>query len=324
MCVGGKSAILTAIVLALGGRASNTSRGSSFKSFIKTGTSHAKVSVTLNNRCGSDLASSFKYDTYGDCIIVERFLKADGTSRYSIKSVNNRLVSNKKDELDSIVKHFNIQIDNPIMILNQEISRNFLNSKNPRDKYNFFMKATALEAIRNDYIKAHDSLTATQNDLKKKEQVLHNVQKELKELQDKVNMFKKIDEKKDQINELEKKLLWADVCEKKRQYEALDKSMGSSQSKHDEAKAQINTLKAKISKLEKEKTELTAQLSCSAEEMVSLKNQLEEKKKLLFQTKTEKSDLMRELNRVKSDIAQHEKEASLLKDKISKLREQYG
>lgn len=44
-------------------------------------------------------------------------------------------VSTKREELNHILDQFNIQVDNPVAILNQETSRNFLNSKNAQDKY---------------------------------------------------------------------------------------------------------------------------------------------------------------------------------------------
>lgn len=43
-------------------------------------------------------------------------------------------------------------MDNPICVLNQDTSRNFLNSSDPKRKYLLFMRATNLENI-NDYYK---------------------------------------------------------------------------------------------------------------------------------------------------------------------------
>lgn len=48
----------------------------------------------------------------------------------------------------------NIQIDNPISVLNQDVSRTFLVTSKPEEKYNLFMKATLLEVIENNYIEA--------------------------------------------------------------------------------------------------------------------------------------------------------------------------
>lgn len=86
---------------------------------------------------------------------------------YVVFSCLGQLVSNKKEELTAILDHFNIQVrltftlrrevftlsiiwdlvlislwlllvvqlDNPVSILNQEMSKQFLHSKNEADKY---------------------------------------------------------------------------------------------------------------------------------------------------------------------------------------------
>jgi hypothetical protein len=61
------------------------------------------------------------------------------------------VVSSKKEELDKIVLALNIQINNPITILNQDTARTFLNSSDPHEKYKLFMKATQLEQTQREY-----------------------------------------------------------------------------------------------------------------------------------------------------------------------------
>lgn len=46
-----------------------------------------------------------------------------------------KVISTKKDDLTRILDQFNIQVDNPVAVLNQDTSKNFLNSKSPQDKY---------------------------------------------------------------------------------------------------------------------------------------------------------------------------------------------
>lgn len=48
----------------------------------------------------------------------------------------------------------NIQIDNPISILNQDVSKTFLVSSKSEEKYELFMKATRLDVIGNNYREA--------------------------------------------------------------------------------------------------------------------------------------------------------------------------
>jgi uncharacterized protein YxjI len=49
--------------------------------------------------------------------------------------ISGKLVSQKREELVHILDQFNVQVDNPVAILNQDTSRNFLHSSKPQDKY---------------------------------------------------------------------------------------------------------------------------------------------------------------------------------------------
>ncbi|KAF2011722.1 P-loop containing nucleoside triphosphate hydrolase protein [Aaosphaeria arxii CBS 175.79] len=143
----GKSAVLTALTLCLGGKPGATNRGSSLKSFIKEGKDFSNLSVKIKNQ-GS---SAYKPDTYGRSIIVERHFTRTGTSGFKIKDVNGKIVSNKKQELEDIIDAFALQIDNPMNVLTQDMARQFLNDSTPKDKYKFFLKGTQLETLSKDY-----------------------------------------------------------------------------------------------------------------------------------------------------------------------------
>ena len=69
-------------------------------------------------------------------------------------SAAGKTISTKKEELVSILDHCNVQVDNPVSILNQDTSRHFLQKSKPSDKYKLFMKGTHLEQIATDYEKA--------------------------------------------------------------------------------------------------------------------------------------------------------------------------
>ena len=78
----------------------------------------SEVTITLKNR-GDE---AFKHDIYGDKIIISRKFDNRGTSTYKIKSKDNALISNKREELSAICDHMNIQVDNPMNVLTQGIT----------------------------------------------------------------------------------------------------------------------------------------------------------------------------------------------------------
>lgn len=145
----GKSAILAAIQICLGAGARRTNRARNLKDLVRKDTSSncAKIRVTLLNK-GDD---SFEHDSYGDYITVERTIAIrGGYNGYKLYSADNVEQSRSKKDLDEMLDKLNIQVENPVAILDQEEAKKFLTGKDT-DKYNFFMKATELERIDNTY-----------------------------------------------------------------------------------------------------------------------------------------------------------------------------
>jgi chromosome segregation ATPase len=128
---GGKSAALSAITVALGGKATSTGRASGLKSFIKSGErcasilfleiiltvfeSAAEVSVTIKN--GG--LEPYRPEVYGESITVTRHFTQAGNASYKIKNKLGRTVSTTRDELSAILDHYLIDVDNPMNILTQ-------------------------------------------------------------------------------------------------------------------------------------------------------------------------------------------------------------
>ncbi|CAH1773617.1 unnamed protein product [Owenia fusiformis] len=208
----GKSAILSGLVVGLGAKSSATNRGSSIKNFIKNGKSSAQVRVTLRNHKGPD---AYKHEAYGDSIIVERTIQASGGSSYSLKSKSGKEVSKKREELTRILDQFNIQVENPVAILNQDTSRNFLNSKSPNDKYKFFLRATQLEQMKYDYASANELKSISQNIVESKKKSLPQLEDELSKCKERYDACEALTGMKKKIEGLHNQLAWAMVNEKR-------------------------------------------------------------------------------------------------------------
>ena len=152
----GKSAILAAIQICLGAGARRTNRARSLKDLVRKDSSAncAKVRVTLLNK-GSD---AFQPEVYGDYITVERTIALrGGYNGYKLFSADNVEKSRAKKDLTEMLDKLNIQVENPVAILDQEEAKKFLTGK-AEDKYNFFMKATELERLDNTYAHTLDRI----------------------------------------------------------------------------------------------------------------------------------------------------------------------
>jgi len=122
--------VLSAITVALGGKASATGRGNGLKAFIKEGQKYverlfllrslksfsvSEVTIHIKNE-GEE---AYKPKDFGKSIVITRRFTRDGASTWKIKSKDGKVISTKKEELAAICDHMNIQVDNPMNILTQ-------------------------------------------------------------------------------------------------------------------------------------------------------------------------------------------------------------
>eukprot|EP00980_Cylindrotheca_fusiformis_P021406 scaffold8259_cov143-Cylindrotheca_fusiformis.AAC.24 len=157
----GKSAILAAIQICLGAGAKRTHRARNLKELVRkdSNCANAKIQVTLLNK-GED---GYQHDVYGDTITVERTIALrGGYNGYKLYDQDKNEVSRNKKDLDEMLDKLNIQVENPVAILDQEEAKKFLTGK-AEDKYSFFMKATELERLDHTYASSLDMVEDLHN-----------------------------------------------------------------------------------------------------------------------------------------------------------------
>ncbi|KAF9906997.1 Structural maintenance of chromosomes protein 6 [Linnemannia zychae] len=203
----GKSAILTAIMVCLGGKASVTNRGHSLKALIREGATQTDVRLQIRNR-GND---AFKPDVYGESIIIERRISLDGASSYKIKNAKGKTISTKREDLVSICDHMNIQVDNPINVLSQDTARQFLQSSTPADKYQSFNKGTQLHQLSQDYEHIRDCIDIMQTTMTKKRELLPELYHHVKEAQTRFKDSQQAATLEVKVEELKKEWAWAQI-----------------------------------------------------------------------------------------------------------------
>ena len=158
----GKSAIVAALQLCLGATANNTGRGRNLSAFIREGSDGpAIVQLKLRNE-GAD---AFKPDQYGHTITIERRINKSGSAGYKFMDKNGKVVSTKCDELRGLQSYINAHMDNPCCVLTQEESKKFIQG-HERDKYDFFLKATGLQATHDQIEQTQDTYLETKKGMK--------------------------------------------------------------------------------------------------------------------------------------------------------------
>lgn len=94
------------------------------------------VSFDKINKYIEFLTNLIPENIYGKSIIVVRTISNKGATRYSLKTSSGRVVSNARKDLLKLTLCLNIQVDNPVLILNQDAARSFLKECDPHKLYN--------------------------------------------------------------------------------------------------------------------------------------------------------------------------------------------
>ncbi|XP_031437690.1 structural maintenance of chromosomes protein 6-like [Clupea harengus] len=265
----GKSAVLTALIVALGGNAQTTNRGSSLKCFVKEGESSAEVSITLRNR-GND---AFKPQVYGQAITLDLRISSEGLRTYKLRSKTGQLISSKKEELISLLDYFNVQVDNPVSILTQEMSKHFLHSKGETDKYKFFMKATQLEQMNEDYDYIIKTQALTQNTVDQHEEISEELKRTLKEKEERYKSLASLEDMDKKLDELKNQMAWALVNEMEKEMKPIGDRVETEERSTPKYNQKVDEWKAKVEEAERKYRQQHEQLEQVTERLQQLQPQ---------------------------------------------------
>ncbi|NXL18258.1 SMC6 protein, partial [Setophaga kirtlandii] len=319
----GKSSVLTALIVGLGGKATATNRGSSLKMFIQKGATSADISITLRNQ-GRD---AFKPELYGTSITVNQHINQDGSRTCKLKSKSGTIISTKKDELIGMLDHFNIQVDNPVSVLTQEMSKLFLQTKNEGDKYKFFMKATQLEQMKEDYSFIGKTKKNTRLQIEQGEERLE----ELKQLYlEKKETFKSIafvNDMQNRLKDLKHQMAWAVVSEMEKEVEVLKEGVRAEEG-NTELLQKVEEYQEKVNEAEKKYKAIQDKLITVSEEAqalhpqcISLKAEVQAKGKAVKEAEIVYNRSKMELKRLEKDREQLHKRIEELKNCANEVSE---
>lgn len=208
----GKSAVLTAITLCLGGKASSTNRGASIKSLIKSGEEHAALIVKLKNQ-GND---AYQSDIYGKAIIIERHFSRSGNTSWKLKNEFGKIISNRKGDVDDMIEYYQLQVDNPMNVLTQDAAKTFITKSNASQKYKFFVEGVQLEALDNDYKLVSDTCDQISEKLSDSKGNIDDLEKVAEKAAEKSNAVKAHEGLRAKAKKIRQQAAWAQVEEVER------------------------------------------------------------------------------------------------------------
>ncbi len=206
----GKSAILVGLSLCLGATTSFTQRSSKLGEFVREGAQKAIISVTLRN-VGPE---AFKADLYGPTVTVERTIMAAGTTKYRLKDYRGHVVTSDRSELAPLCDRFNIQINNPCIIMMQETSRDFLGTSTPRRKYELFERATQIKVIQEHLSDLVGDIASAASTLDRKRALFPSLQRQHDAAAKEHDEILHLKQMKESMVSVKAELVWAQVEER--------------------------------------------------------------------------------------------------------------
>ncbi|XP_068198387.1 structural maintenance of chromosomes protein 6-like [Antennarius striatus] len=312
----GKSAILTALIVALGGNALATNRGASLRGFVKEGEGSADVSITLRNK-GRD---AYKPEVYGESIVVDLKITRDGLRTYKLKSRTGQVVSHKKEELLAILDNFNIQVNNPVSVLTQEMSKYFLHAKGEGDKYKFFMKATQLEQMREDFVYIKQTRQVTEDKVEQHSECLKDLKQKYQEKEECYKSLASLDEMHVRLEELQKQMAWALVAEVEGETEPMKEKLQNDRSATKKYDEKVEEWKEKVQDAEKKQKQSQEELDGVTQQLSALQSKCAELKVGVQKRNVDLKSSEVSVHRCKANLRDLEKDKAQLSSRISTLK----
>lgn len=297
----GKSAILTAITIGLGAKASDTNRGSSLKDLITAGCNSSKITIYLSNEGIGAYVPKDK--EYGKTIIIERTISRSTAASFSLKSENGTEISNKKRDLQEILDYFSIPISNPMCFLSQDAARSFLTASTPTDKYNHFVKGTLLMQIEDHLERAKFVHNESASVMELHTESLRDLQKKYEKAKNDLKQITKTSYLNERLKLLTGKALWLNV---------------------DENRSNIQKLKDNIKKYEQELAKINDKIISRQQQIDNFKEEIDNiesdipNKLAVIKEKEEAFQLINE--KIRESKAQYEEEENNEKEIISNIK----
>lgn len=304
----GKSAILGAIMVCLGGKASHTDRGNSVKQLIKNGCQSAKIVVHLSNSG----VNAYHPEIFGDTIIVERVISTTTGSAYRVKDSNGHVKYQKRDIVANILDYFMIDVENPLIVLTQKTAKAFLQKTTPKSMYDLFMEGTYLYRIALDANKVQERLQEAEQLSSVKKQELKLLKQEVKSYIEQLTHLKRRDELEHKLQLLQFEQVWLFV-------EKLEKKLDEERAQHEKARLKLEKAMAKELEHKSKLDDLEAEFEKVSETSISMEQELELPRSQVESYQQVQRELVQEIEQLERDSRLNETDVAYQRGTVAKL-----
>ncbi|CAI5513549.1 unnamed protein product [Closterium sp. Naga37s-1] len=314
---GGKSAVLTALCVAFGTRARTTNRASAIKDFIRTGCSAAVVSVELNNE-GEE---AFRPDEFGPRLTVERRITDNGSSTLALKDFRGRKVRSKREDLDELTAHFNLDVDNPCIVMSQDKSREFLHSGTPKDKYKFFIKATLLEKVSARLGSISGRLVVCRRQLGEAEVALGPLEEKARQAEQQVREMEEAESRGQEADRVTKQLAWAYVHEAEQEVEDAERAKREAQERVAELEERLATAQSRVEAVQQQMEQHMGRVKGCSNEVERVKAEQDRFRQQLAQASRQRGTVEAACGRHERTVEDQRRRAQELTARIQELQD---
>lgn len=308
----GKSAILTALCVAFGIKARGTQRATSLKDFIKNGQSYSSVIVDIKNEGGD----AFKPDVYGKVITIERRI-TESSHSFTMKDERGKKVGHKREDLQELLDHFNIEVENPCVIMTQDKSREFLHAGSGKEKFSFFFKATLLQQVSDLLKSIRVSLTSANGVIDEIKEEMRPYSEEIKLLEDQIKSVQQIEQYKDEATAVKKKLAWSWVDNTRKELAQHEQALEIDRDKRSTCEQRLIAAVATVNKVK----EAMLVKQTSIQEILATSGQLRNAQLAL---EKELAEATKERAGFEEDLEKKRREITRSKGQLRSLKQQVG
>ncbi|GBF90900.1 structural maintenance of chromosomes [Raphidocelis subcapitata] len=262
----GKSAVLQALQICLGATARETGRGRNLRELIRTGADAATLQVAIWNT-GED---AYQPARLGRWVTIERKIvksSADAggvSSTWRVLHASGRKIdgATRKNLIEPLLEHLNIAADNPLCVMTQDKTREFLCSaaESKRLMYRLFMDATLMGEFKAKLNKTQGMVVQMGDKVDEIKGAYESKVGELSQLRARLEKLRRNQDLEVRREELELAAAWAVVREREEELAKVDAWLANaSNTKRQRLQDQLSELDEGIGKLTEEQQQLREQ-----------------------------------------------------------------
>eukprot|EP00298_Acanthocystis_sp_HF-20_P018611 c21997_g7_i1.p1 GENE.c21997_g7_i1~~c21997_g7_i1.p1 ORF type:complete len:1092 (-),score=479.25 c21997_g7_i1:93-3050(-) len=281
----------------------------------------AYVQVSLSNDC----ADAYEPEKYGKKIVIEKKLIRDGSGGYKVMNERGEEVGRSfKNDILPILQHYNIQPENPCVVLTQDHCRTFIQSSSDKSLYHFFLKAAQLEDILERLISSHADIENMNQQMGLAVGVLENKERAKKEAFQSLQQAQELEELEEKRKETLRQLVWVQINRQEKLLVAAHEEEKEAISAREELLKQVSLCEIELEEKKKMSQEIQAQVDEVGKQIADYHQQVEAVRQRANDQKKKERDAKTKVEETKRILETTERRVKQAKKDIEEAQAKLG